>query len=98
MAVYARGLLDGSAPGIDALTPHWTFEVLQVQVGYAWIVQEYQGHTLTYANGLTGGFVSKIILDRDQQRAIVILSNTAASVDAAAKGLLVGDNAWTHSP
>jgi CubicO group peptidase (beta-lactamase class C family) len=98
MASYARALLDGSAPGIDALTPRWTFEELQVQVGYAWIVQEYQGHILTYANGLTGGFVSKIILDRDQQRAIVILSNTAASVDAAAKGLLVGDNAWTHSP
>jgi CubicO group peptidase (beta-lactamase class C family) len=98
MAGYARALLDGSAPGMDALTPHWTLEALQVQVGYAWIMQDYQSHTLTYANGLTGGFVSKIILDRDQQRAVVILSNTAASVDLAAKGLLLGDNAWTYSP
>ena len=97
MVRYVLSLLDGTAPGIDALTPQWTFDELQVQVGYAWIVQDYQGHTLTYANGLTGGFVGKIILDRANQRAVIVLSNTAASVDEAAKSLLLGDNAWTSS-
>jgi CubicO group peptidase (beta-lactamase class C family) len=98
MVRYARALLDGSAPGMEALTPRWTFDELQVEIGYAWIMQAYQGHHLTYANGLTGGFVSKIILDRAHQRAVIILSNTAASVDEAAKSLLVGEDAWTPSP
>ena len=35
MVRYARALLDGSAPGIDALTPRWEFGPLHV--GYAWI-------------------------------------------------------------
>lgn len=98
MVRYAQALLDGTAPGMDALTPHWGIDELRLQVGYAWIVQDYQGHTLTYSNGLTGGFVSKVILDRDHQRAVVILSNTAASVDTAAKTLLLGENAWTSLP
>jgi hypothetical protein len=74
------------------------FDELQIEIAYAWISQEYQGHTLTFANGLTGGFISKIILDRANQRAVIVLSNTAASVDAAARTLLVGENAWTYLP
>ena len=61
-------------------------------------MQAYQGHRITYANGLTGGFVSKISLDRANQRAVIILSNTAASVDEAAKRILVRENAWASLP
>lgn len=93
---YAQALLDGSAPGIDALTPRWQFD--ELQIGYVWITQEYQGHAVTYSNGLTGGFTSKIILDRANQRAVIILSNTAAQVDEAAKSLLMGEHAWISSP
>jgi CubicO group peptidase (beta-lactamase class C family) len=93
---YAQALLDGSAPGIDALTPRWQFDDLQI--GYAWITQEYQGHAVTDSNGLTGGFTSKIMLDRTHQRAVIILSNTAAQVDEAAKRFLIGEHAWISSP
>ena len=48
-------------------------------------------------NGLTGGFTSKIILDRANHRAVVVLSNTAAEVDTAANSLLVGEHAWIPS-
>ena len=95
MVRYARALLDGSAPGIDALTPKWDFGVQQI--GYAWQIQHYQAHTVTFKNGLTGGFTSKIILDRDNDRAVIVLSNTAAEVDDAANGLLVGEQAWISS-
>ena len=95
MVRYAQALLDGSAPGMDALTPRW--EVGAQQIGYVWQTQDYQGHTVTFKNGLTGGFTSKIILDRAHHRAVIVLSNTAAQVDLAANSLLVGEYAWIPS-
>jgi CubicO group peptidase (beta-lactamase class C family) len=95
MARYAQALLDGAAPGMDALTPRWQFGALQI--GYVWTTQEDQGHTITYKNGLTGGFTSKIVLDRANHRAVIVLSNTAAEVDSAANSLLVGEQAWISS-
>jgi CubicO group peptidase (beta-lactamase class C family) len=92
MVRYAQALLDGSAPGIDALTPRWQFG--GQQIGYVWTAQEEQGHTITYKNGLTAGFTSKIVLDRANHRAVIVLSNTAAQVDDAANRLLVGEHAW----
>jgi CubicO group peptidase (beta-lactamase class C family) len=95
MVRYVQALLDGSAPGIDALTPRWEFGALQV--GYVWTTQVDQGHTVTFKNGLTGGFTSKIVLDRANHRAVIVLSNTAASVDDATNRLLVGEQAWIPS-
>jgi CubicO group peptidase (beta-lactamase class C family) len=92
---YARAWLDGSAPGSDALTPRW--QVGRQHIGYVWLTQVEQGHTVSVTNGLTGGFTSKIVLDRAQQRAVIVLSNTAASVDEAAYRLLVGEDAWRAS-
>jgi CubicO group peptidase (beta-lactamase class C family) len=92
---YTRALLDGSAPGMDALTPRWTFG--EKQIGYGWVTEEEQGHTVTWKTGLTGGFTSKIVLDRANHRAVIVLSNTAASVDDAANRLLVGEQAWISS-
>ena len=48
---------------------------------------------MTLKNGLTGGFTSKIVLDRANHRAVVVLSNTAAQVDDAADNLLIGTDA-----
>jgi CubicO group peptidase (beta-lactamase class C family) len=96
MVRYARALLDGSAPGTDALTPRWAFGAHEV--GYAWLTRAYQGHLVTFTNGLTGGFTSKLILDRANHRAVIVLSNTAAEVDEAANNLLLGEYAWISSP
>jgi CubicO group peptidase (beta-lactamase class C family) len=96
MVRYAQALLDGSVPGMDALVPRWRVDGAH-RVGYAWITQEYQGHTLTVHNGRTGGFASTITLDRAEQRAVIILSNTAAPVEEAASRLLAGEDAWTSS-
>ena len=53
---------------------------------------------MTFTNGLTGGFTSKLILDRANHRAVIVLSNTAAEVDEAANNLLLGEYAWISSP
>jgi CubicO group peptidase (beta-lactamase class C family) len=98
MVRYARALLEGSAPGMDALTPQWDILQGAQQIGYAWQTQLYNGHVVTFKNGLTGGFTSKIALDRESKRAVLVLSNTAAQVDDAANGLLVGDLAWVSAP
>jgi CubicO group peptidase (beta-lactamase class C family)/uncharacterized membrane protein len=95
MVRYAQALLDGSAPGTDALDPRWQFG--RTNVGYAWLTREDRGHTVTFTNGRTGGFTGKLVLDRANHRAVVVLSNTAAEVDTAADALLTGDNAWTPS-
>jgi CubicO group peptidase (beta-lactamase class C family) len=95
MVRYARALLDGSAPGAEALEPRWQFG--RTHVGYAWLTRPDQGRTVTFTNGLTGGFTSKLILDRANHRAVIVLSNTAAQVDGAADNLLVGEHAWTSS-
>jgi CubicO group peptidase (beta-lactamase class C family) len=88
MVHYARALLDGTAPGMDALTPQWTFGMQTI--GYVWMTEPYMGHTVTWKNGESAGFESKITLDRPNHRAAIILSNTAASVDDAANMILIG--------
>jgi CubicO group peptidase (beta-lactamase class C family) len=98
MARYARALLDGTAPGMDALTRQWDIVQGAQQIGFAWQTQLSEGHLITFKNGLTGGFTSKIVLDRESHRAVMVLSNTAAQVDDAANGLLVGDLAWLSAP
>ena len=50
-----------------------------------------------HREGMTGGFTSKIILDRANHRAVIVLSNTAAEVDTAANTLLVGEHVWIPS-
>jgi CubicO group peptidase (beta-lactamase class C family) len=88
MATYATALLNGSAPGMDALTPRWDQEG-DGQVGYAWNTVQREGKTVTYHGGATGGFCAVIALDRANHRAVVILSNTKVSVEDAAFQLLL---------
>ena len=89
MAKYATALLNGSAPGMNALTPRWD-EGNGAQVGYAWHAEQLEGKTVTYHGGATGGFCAAIVLDRANQRAVIVLSNTKVPVENAALTLLVG--------
>jgi CubicO group peptidase (beta-lactamase class C family) len=89
MVRYARALLDGTAPGMAALTPRWD-EGNGSWVGYAWNKTEVAGRTVTSHGGATDGFCTAIAIDRANQRAVIILSNTKVSVEQAALTLLVG--------
>ena len=87
MAAYATALLNGSAPGMDALTPRWD-QGHGTQVGYAWNTMQLDGRTVTFHGGATGGFCAAIALDRANHRAVIILSNTRAPVEDAALSVL----------
>src|SRR5687768_13776518 len=41
------------------------------------------------------GFTGKLVLDRTNHRAVIVLSNSAAVSTPAADMVLVGENAWT---
>jgi CubicO group peptidase (beta-lactamase class C family) len=88
MARLTAALLDGTAPGIDALDPTSRFGP-RVQIGAAWItVEMWKGRPITWHNGGTGGFRSWIGLDRAAGTGAVVLSATTASVDRAGFALL----------
>nr|WP_246376665.1 serine hydrolase domain-containing protein [Conyzicola lurida] len=86
MAVYARANLDETAPGVEATEPVAPAGEGS-EIGYAW-------HTtdgVTWHNGMTGGFASWVGFDRDTGRAVVVLNNTAASVDELGFALMEED-------
>lgn len=88
---YAQALLDGTAPGMGALTPRWD-DGHGTRIGYAWNTTTVAGQTVTSHGGATGGFCAAIALDLPSDRAVIILSNTKAPVEQAALTLLVGEH------
>lgn len=93
LAAWAAANLDGTAPGSTALEP--TAEFAEGS-GIGWIWQTTQvtnpsadrNPTLTWHNGGTGGFTSVVMLDREADRAVVVLGNTQQIVDPIAVALL----------
>ncbi|WP_299440604.1 serine hydrolase [uncultured Phycicoccus sp.] len=81
-------LLDGSAPGIEALDPVATMRGERLQVGAGWMVLRLRERTVTWHNGGTGGFRSMVCVDRSAGTGVALVSATARSVDRAAFGLL----------
>ncbi|GHD78535.1 CubicO group peptidase (beta-lactamase class C family) [Salinibacterium amurskyense] len=84
MMRYTQAQLDGSAPGQDATTPRVSVPKMG-RIGYAWLTSPVG---VTWHNGMTGGFASFVGFDRQRSRAVVVLSNTAVSVDALALSLI----------
>lgn len=87
MARYAQALLDGTAPGLAALTPRWITDGPS-RVGYAWFTDRIREADVTWHNGATGGFASMLALDWTHAVAVIVLANTAVAVDNIAMALL----------
>ncbi|WP_219948133.1 serine hydrolase [Salinibacterium sp. M195] len=84
MMRYVQAQLENSAPGVSATAPQVAVRG-QGEIGYAWITRQ---DGLTWHNGMTGGFASFVGFDRSRSRAVVVLSNTAVSVDRLALSLV----------
>jgi CubicO group peptidase (beta-lactamase class C family) len=82
MARLTAAILDGTAPGTDALEPTTVFGP-RVKIGAAWITIEMKGRSITWHNGGTGGFRSWIGIDRAAGTGAVVLSATTSAVDRA---------------
>ena len=87
MARYAQALLDGTAPGLTALTPRWETDGAS-RVGYAWFTDHIGGVDITWHNGATGGFSCMLALDLAHAAAAIVLANTAVPLDGIAMDLL----------
>ncbi len=95
MVRYAQAILNGTAPGMDALTAHWDDRGgngSESRIGYAWFTTTVGGKTVVSHGGATGGFATYIALDIANQRAVIIMSNTKVPVEHAAISLLVGSH------
>jgi CubicO group peptidase (beta-lactamase class C family) len=88
MERFARALLDGTAPGAAAMEPRWPDG--EDRIGYAWMTTDVDGTEVTWHNGGTGGFTSMLALEREADRAVIVLSNTTAAVEGRAVELLTG--------
>ncbi|KAF5293288.1 hypothetical protein FQR65_LT20109 [Abscondita terminalis] len=87
MVRYLRAQLDGSAPG-GAATKARADAGPTDRIGFAWI----STGDITWHNGGTGGFSSWVSFDRTTGRGVVVLSNTAVSVDEIGLALMDGGN------
>lgn len=88
MAVLTEALLDGSAPGAEALDPTADYDESH-QIGAGWLTSEEQGRPITRHNGQTGGFATWVGLDRERGAAVFISAATSQPVDAAGLALLL---------
>lgn len=80
MRGFLHSVLDGTARGLSALEPVSQF-TRRVAIGAGWITLDFQGRTITWHNGSTGGFSSWIGLDREAGVGVVVLAARHGSVD-----------------
>ena len=91
MALLAGAILDGSAPGLAALTP-LTEIGDDEQVGIFWFDSPSPDKTgrISWHNGGTGGYSSYLAVDRERERALVVLSSLEPGADQLAAALWRG--------
>ncbi|WP_371030007.1 serine hydrolase domain-containing protein [Pseudoclavibacter sp. JSM 162008] len=93
LAAWASANLDGTAPGVASLEPTAQFAEGS-EIGWIWQTTQVTNPTatsnpsLTWHSGGTGGFASVVMLDREADRAVVVLGNTQQIVDPIAVSLL----------
>ncbi|WP_181407624.1 serine hydrolase domain-containing protein [Nocardioides sambongensis] len=88
LASFAAALLEGRAPGIEALEPRAPFVGSGVRIGDGWITSSVRGREITWHNGGTGGWRSFVGLDRSAHRAAVVVRASTRSVDPVGMELL----------
>lgn len=88
---YLRALLDGTAPGMSALEPHWETSgptAGMARTGLAWLVSGSSGTEVAWHNGGTGGTRTAIALDRSAGSAAAVLNGSRTDVTGAALQLV----------
>lgn len=89
LAILATAILDGTAPGWDALQATAPTGRSDTSIGTFWHITRMQtGRTITWHNGQTGGYTSYLGLDQEHHRAVIVLSDVAKDVMGVGIGLL----------
>lgn len=92
MTIWLRATMDGTAPGAAASEPRATFDESD-RIGWAWMTTTNRIPNVTWHNGGTGGDRSFLGFDRANRTGIVVLSDSANSVDGAIS--LISEKAGT---
>ena len=78
LALLATALLNGTAPGMKALTGTAPTDRDNTTIGYFWQVTHWQnGQNITWHNGQTSGYTAYIGLDQQHHQAVIVLSDVA---------------------
>lgn len=91
MTRYLTAMIDGSAPGAEAATEVLFEESKASSTAMNWFLEDFgTGRTITWHNGMTGGYASFVGWDPTSGRGLALLSDTARSLDELAVGVLTG--------
>ncbi|MGO1200638.1 MAG: serine hydrolase domain-containing protein [Brachybacterium sp.] len=92
LAAYLAGALDGSAPGAAGASEILVESSATERHGMNWFHEDFgDGTWHVHHNGMTGGFAAFVGFTPATGRGIVILTDTARSVDALAVDILTGE-------
>lgn len=90
MSIWLRAVCDGTAPGAEAAEPRTDFDEAD-RIGWAWFTTKNRSPNLTWHNGGTGGYRSFLGFSAETGQGVIVLSDSANWVDAAAS--LISDTA-----
>lgn len=93
-AHWAQANLSGEAPGIQAMEPTTEYAAGS-RIGWGWLTTPVAApdgttHEMVWHNGGTAGFRTILAIDPTQERAVVVMGNTATDTDPIAMALLYG--------
>ena len=94
MSLLATALLNGTAPGMDALNPIAASDIANKQLGTFWQISHWPNdQVITWHNGTTAGYTSYLGLDRQHHTAVIVLSDISLDPETTDLGaqLLTGD-------
>ncbi|GEB21786.1 serine hydrolase domain-containing protein [Brevibacterium aurantiacum] len=83
MSIWLRATMDGSAPGATSIQPREDYNESD-RIGWAWLTTKDRSPNLTWHNGGTGGYRSFLGFDPKTSQGIIVLAESAISVDDAA--------------
>lgn len=76
LAKLATALLEGTAPGMEALVPTTATDSSNTRIGSFWWTSTWQtGQTITHHPGQTSGYAAYLGLDRPGRKAVIVLSD-----------------------
>ncbi|MFC7376173.1 serine hydrolase domain-containing protein [Brachybacterium sp. GCM10030268] len=92
LALYLTGMIEGTAPGASAATEVLFTESQSSETSMNWFHEDVgTGQLMTWHNGMTGGFAAFTGWDPSTGRGIVLLTDTARSLDDVAVAVLTGE-------
>ncbi len=78
MSTYVRALLGRNGPGRHGHGPRWVGDSYRA---LTWSIVPFEGRDYTLHGGATGGFQCTVVLDRANDRGLVILTDTIGGLE-----------------